>query len=221
MADIHGIAGIAAMANKSHILVDFKDLDTSSPGVIHKKLRNHRYELRDSSLRPIDNYNPSELEIHKYDENYKKPSNPHPLMPRLAAGIPFISFVVLFLLFLPIVLFTGSSVITDNASWVITALVVVVKLLWNSPETDMRMLEPFFILSRRHAPPSVLTMDYTSIAWGIMPIRAFINGHFLLCLVGVGSVLTEILTVCVTSFSGVNGNDLLQSLLSLNSTSTT
>jgi hypothetical protein len=49
VADVKGIAGIAAMANRSHILMDFKDMDTATPDEIHKRLKSHRYTLRNSS----------------------------------------------------------------------------------------------------------------------------------------------------------------------------
>src|SRR4051812_23612860 len=44
-------------------------------------------------------------------------------------------------------------------------------------------------------------------AFGWMPIRAFLNGHMLVGLVGLGSVLAEVLTVCATSFGNVSGTD--------------
>jgi hypothetical protein len=46
-------------------------------------------------------------------------------------------------------------------------------------------------------------------AFGYMPIRAFLNGDFLVACVGLGSVFAEILTVSVTSFVGVSGSDFL------------
>jgi hypothetical protein len=69
------------------------------------------------------------------------------------------------------------------------------------------MIEPFYILSKRHASPKILTLDYTAMVWGWMPIQAFLNGHFLVGLVGLGSVLAEALTVCSTSFAYVYGED--------------
>jgi hypothetical protein len=42
-SDPKGIAGIAAMATKSHILADFKGLDRAPLDQIHKRLRTRRY----------------------------------------------------------------------------------------------------------------------------------------------------------------------------------
>jgi hypothetical protein len=55
VADVKGIAGIAAISNRSHILMDFKNMDTATPELIHQTLKTHRYSLRNSSLAPEDN----------------------------------------------------------------------------------------------------------------------------------------------------------------------
>ena len=207
VADVKGIAGIAAMANRSHILMDFKNMDTASPEMIHQALKLHRYTLRNSSLSPDDKSEISQLDKDKYD-TMSHHENPHPLMLRLVAGIPFIISMMLFMMVVPIVLFAPNvNTITEKAPWFLTILAVCIKLAWGTLETDVRMIEPFYILSRRYASPKVLTLDYTAMAFGWMPIRAFLNGHFLVGLVGLGSVLAEVLTVCATSFGNVSGTD--------------
>lgn len=209
VADVKGIAGIAAMANRSHILMDFKDMDTAQPNAIHKRLKMHRYVLRNSSLAP-DPTNPlTAEEKDKYDSDQEKKSeNPHPLMLRLIFGIPFVLGMLLFMIGVPIILFQkNANIITDKAPWLLTVLAVGIKLAWGTLETDVRMIEPFYILSLRHASPKVLTLDYTAMAFGWLPIRAFMNGHFLVALVGLGSVLAEILTICASSFGSVSGMD--------------
>lgn len=208
MTDVKGIAGIAAMATKSHILMDFKDLDTVSPQNIHDKLKNHRYELRNSSLAP-SGARLSEADKHKYDTHHLSP-NPHPFMLRLSAGIPLISGMAAFAAVLPLVLFVqGAEIITSKASWLLTACAVLIKIGYQTLEQDLRMMEPFYRLSCRHASPKVLTLDYTSMAFAYMPLRAMLNGDLLVAFVGIGSVLAEILTVCVTSFAGVTGADFI------------
>lgn len=208
VADVKGIAGIAAMANRSHILMDFKNMDTASPDMIHKQLKAHRYSLRNSSLAPEDKTPLSQEDRDKYDAQHKHKENPHPLMLRLVAGIPFIFGMIAFMVLVPIILFErNANVVTDKAPWLMTALAVCIKLAWGTLETDVRMIEPFYILSKRHASPKVLTLDYTAMAFGWMPIRAFLNGHILVGLVGLGSVLAEVLTVCATSFGSVSGAD--------------
>ena len=210
VANVKGIAGIAAMANRSHILMDFKNMDLASPGKIHEQLKTHRYSLRNSSLAPEDSIPLSQEDKDKYDAEVKHKENPHPLMLRLIAGVPFIIGMSIFMVLVPIILFVQSvNVITDKIPWLMTALAVCIKLAWGTLETDVRMIEPFYILSKRHASPTVLTLDYTAMAFGWMPIRAFLNGHLLVGLVGLGSVLAEVLTVCATSFGNVSGVDFM------------
>lgn len=213
VADVKGIAGIAAMANRSHILMDFKNMDTATPEMIHKQLKAHRYSLRNSSLAPEDSKPLSQEDKDKYDNKLKKHQNPHPLMLRLVAGIPFIFSMMAFMVFVPIALFEPHvNIVTDKVPWLVTLLAVAIKLMWGTLDTDVRMIEPFYILSKRHASPKVLTLDYTSMAIGWMPIQAFFNGHTLVGLVGVGSVLAEVLTVCSSSFGNVSGIDFLRKL---------
>lgn len=205
VADVKGIAGIAAMANRSHILMDFKNMDTATPEMIHKKLNTHRYLLRNSSLAPDAKVPLTQEEKDKYD-TVTFAHNPHPLMLRLIAAIPFVIGIILFMAFIPIVLFQkNANILTEKAPWLLTVLAVCVKLGWGTLETDVRMIEPFYILSKRHASPKVLTLDYTAMAFGWMPIRAFSNGHYLVGAVGLGSVLAELLTVCCTSFANSDG----------------
>lgn len=207
VADVKGIAGIAAMANRSHILMDFKNMDTASPELIHQTLKSHRYSLRNSSLAPEDKVPLTQEEKDKYDQQTRH-ENPHPLMLRLIAGIPFIISMIVFMAVVPIILFQPSAnALTTKAPWFLTALAVCIKLAWGTLETDVRMIEPFYILSKRHASPQTLTLDYTAMAFGWMPIRAFTNGHVLVGLVGLGSVFAEILTICSTSFANVSGVD--------------
>lgn len=68
-------------------------------------------------------------------------------------------------------------------------------------DMNLRVIEPYYVLSRRNAPPQTLVMDYTGTVPGYFSILAWMNGHMLLGFVGLGSVLTEVLTVCVSSFS--------------------
>ena len=195
------------MANRSHILMDFKNMDTADPEMIHQTLKMHRYTLRNSSLAPDDKIEITKEEKDKYDQQVRH-ENPHPLMLRLIAGVPFIIGMVLFMVVVPIILFApNANIVTEKVPWLLTGLAVCIKLAWGTLETDVRMIEPFYILSKRHASPKVLTLDYTAMAFGWMPIRALLNGHLLVGLVGLGSVLAEVLTVCATSFGNVSGSD--------------
>ncbi|KXX81786.1 hypothetical protein MMYC01_202991 [Madurella mycetomatis] len=204
LADVKGIAGLASMATVSHILMDFKDMDVATHQDIHHRLKDHRYVLRNSSLAP-DNLNPpSKQERDKYTKNHLS-ANPQPLMLRSVGAFPFVGAVVLFTALLPVVLFTPATALTDRAPWLMTAIAVIIKLSWGALETDVRLMEPYYILSRRHAPPKTLTLDYTAMPFGWVAIRGLLNGHWLVFFVGFGTVLAEILTVLVTSLATVEG----------------
>lgn len=204
LADVKGIAGIAAMATVSHILMDFKDMDVATHQDIHDSLKNHRYMLRNSSLIP-DDLNP--LSKAEQDKETKNPlsANPKPLMLRSAGALSLIAAVLLFTVLIPIVLFTPATALTDRAPWLMTAVAVFIKLSWAALETDVRMTEPYYILWRRHAPAKTLTLDYTAMPFGWVAVRGLLNGHWLVFFVGFGTVLAEILTVLVTSLATVDG----------------
>ncbi|KAH6858971.1 hypothetical protein BKA58DRAFT_414634 [Alternaria rosae] len=194
-SDPKGIAGIAAMATKSHILTDFKGLDQASLPQIHKQLRQRRYILHKSSLWQGE-YIKSKEKIHEQG------SDPRPLMLRLWAGVPFIGFLFLFTFAVPFFTFVEEvAIVTQTVPWMMTGLATIIRILWNTMNSDVRMLQPFYILSLRHAPAKTLTLDYagTNPLW--LPFEAFFNGHYLVMLVAWGSIFAEILTVCVTSIS--------------------
>ncbi|KAF2176621.1 hypothetical protein K469DRAFT_606471 [Zopfia rhizophila CBS 207.26] len=195
-SDPKGIAGVAAMATRSHILADFHGLDTAPLHKIHKQLRHRRYILHKSSLWQ------GEYIRNGADRVREHGTDPRPLMLRLRAGVPFISFIILFAISIPIFMFIdGANTVTETIPFLLTALATIIKLLWGTMNCDIRMLEPFFILSNRRAPPRTLTLDYTGTNPAWLPIKAFLNKHYLVAVVGIGSILTEILTVCVSSFS--------------------
>ncbi|MBE3044935.1 DUF3433 domain-containing protein [Candidatus Bathyarchaeota archaeon] len=208
LSDVKGIAGLASMAVVCHILMDFKDMDTASHEDIHNRLQRRRYLLRNSALAP-DDENPasSQLQDEAGVPHTHLSENPHPLMLTAPGFVTYVVGVVLFMGFVTAVVFTEATVVTDRAPWVITALAVCVKLGWSTLDTDVRMMEPYYILSRRHAPPRTLALDYTAMPFGYMPWRAFRNGHTLMGLVGVGSVAAEVLTVLLTSLATVDGRD--------------
>jgi hypothetical protein len=196
LSDPKGIAGIAAMATKSHILNDFKGLDTAPNNVIHEQLRTRRYNLHKSSL--------WQGEYIRHDEKIPvtKQEHPHPILLRLSAGIPFIGYMIVFACVIPIFMFVGSAtVVTEKVPWLLTALATVVKLLWGCLDMNLRVIEPYYILSQRNAPPKTLTTDYTGTVPGFLSYQAARNGQYLVAFVGAGAILAEILTVCVTSFS--------------------
>lgn len=208
LSDVQGIAGLASMAVVSHILMDFKDMDTAKHKDIHQKLKHNRYMLRNSSLTPDDENPATSQERDRYEDVHLS-ENPHPLMLRPAGFIPFAFALWGFMGFVPAFLFTEADVVTDKAPWFVTAVAVCLKMSWNSLETAVRMMEPYYILSKRHAPSVILTLDYTAMPFGYLPIRALLNGHGVMFLVGFGSVIAEFLTILVTGLATVDGKDFL------------
>ncbi|GAO17116.1 hypothetical protein UVI_02026490 [Ustilaginoidea virens] len=208
LADVRGIAGIASMAVVSHILMDFKDMDTAKHRDIHHKLKHNRYILRNSSLAP-DDENPATSQERSRYEDIHLSENPHPLMLRPAGFVPFVISLWAFMAFVPGFLFSRADVVTDKAPWFVAAVAVCLKMSWNALETAVRMMEPYYILSKRHAPSKTLTLDYTALPFGYLPIRALFNGHMVMFLMGFGSVIAEFLTILVTGLATVDGKDFL------------
>ncbi|KAL7942145.1 hypothetical protein V8C42DRAFT_332677 [Trichoderma barbatum] len=207
VSDVRGIAGLASMAVVSHILMDFKDMDTATHGDIHNRLKYNRYMLRNSSLTP-DDATVSSKEKEKSND-HDLPANPHPVLLRPAGIISMIVGIFLFTGFIPVFLFTPATIITDKAPLVVTVLAVCLKMAWSGMETAVRMMEPYYILSKRHAPAKTLLLDYTALPFGYMPLRALLNGHLLVFFVGFGSVMAEFLTVLVAGLATVDGHDFL------------
>jgi len=196
LSDPKGIAGIAAMATRSHILTDFKGLDTAPLDKIHKQLRHRRYILHKSSLWQGEFIRNSTERVREHG------TDPRPLMLRLRAGVPYISFMILFAISIPIFMFNdGANVVTEKIPFFLTAIATIIKLIWGTMNNDIRMLEPFYLLSLHKAPPRTLTLDYTGTNPIFLPFKAALNKQYLVAIVGLGSILTEVLTVCVSSFS--------------------
>ncbi|KAF1978644.1 hypothetical protein BU23DRAFT_450074 [Bimuria novae-zelandiae CBS 107.79] len=210
LSDPNGIAGVAAMATRSHILADFKGLDTAPLEKIHKQLRHRRYILHKSSLWQ------GEYIRNATEKIPDTGSDPRPLMLRLRAGIPYICYMISLAVMLPIFLFVErAQIVTKKLPFLLTALATIVKLLWNTMNGDIRTVQPYHILAQRRAPAKTLTLDYTGTNPIVLPFKALLNRHYIVALVGVGSILAEMLTVCVSSFSvdgkkfipGQSGND--------------
>ena len=204
LSDPKGIAGIASMATTSHILQDFHGLDRVDEATIHKQLKHRRYILHKSSIWQGEYIS----HVHKQYEQ-KISRKPQLTMLTLTAGIPYIIFIISIAALIPVLLFVeGASIVTEKIPFLLTALATVIKFIWNTLDSDVRLIEPYFILSRRRAPARTLTLDYTGTPPGWIIIRAVFNRHFLVAIVGVGSVMVELLTVCVSSFS-VDGKQFL------------
>ncbi|RMZ75323.1 hypothetical protein DV737_g5339, partial [Chaetothyriales sp. CBS 132003] len=198
LSDPKGIAGLASMATKSHILRDFKGLDQADHVTIHKRLAHRRFVLYKSSLWQ------GELQVESDDlqGSEDKLKSPHPMMLRKRYGAPFIGFMIFGLFTIPLISLSPARVVPNTVPWLPVLLATLLKLLFATFESDVRLMEPFYILSKGNAPPHrCLTLDYQATVYGWMPIKALMNGHLLVALVGLASVMLDILTVTVGSFS--------------------
>ena len=96
--DLKGIAGIATMATKSHILNEFRGLDKASHQTIHKQLAHRRFILHKGSLWQGEYITRSGSE----DEATPKPKNPHPVALHLPVGLIFMFSLLLFAALIPV-----------------------------------------------------------------------------------------------------------------------
>ncbi|EXJ87948.1 hypothetical protein A1O1_04875 [Capronia coronata CBS 617.96] len=206
LSDPKGIAGIASMATKSHIVQDFAGLDVADRKEIHKRLQHRRYLLYKSSIWQGEWSETSE----RIQDSERKLTSPHPVMLRIEAAIPFLLFMVFCLVSVPIITLTPANVVPNAAPWLPIVVATGLKLLFSTFEADVRLMEPFYQLSKGNArPENSLTLDYQATAYGWMPIRALWKRHYLVALVGCSSVALDVLTVTVGSFS-VNARDFLK-----------
>ncbi|PGH04878.1 hypothetical protein AJ79_06963 [Helicocarpus griseus UAMH5409] len=206
MSDPKGIAGIASMATKSHILTDFQEMDEAQHNEIHKRLNKHRYILYKSTI-----WHGEYIKQERRDPYAeRKVGNPHPLVLQLKTGVAFLAFLLLCLMFIPVINFTPVNVVANKLPWLPVLIATLVKQFWAMFEFAVRAIEPFYVLSKGNATPQVtLTLDYRGTPYGLLPFQALRNRHYIVALAGFGSMLGDILTVTVSSFS-VNGNDLIR-----------
>lgn len=141
-SDPKGIAGIAAMATKSHILNDFQDMDLATLGQIHKRLDHRRFILYKSSIWQ------GQYERDKDPLPKGKHQSPHPFMLQLKFGVPFIIVLFFILGAIPLISFTRARIIPNDAPWLPIALATILKMIWTTLESDVRLIEPFYQLSK-------------------------------------------------------------------------
>ncbi|KAL2436554.1 hypothetical protein ABEF95_011980 [Exophiala dermatitidis] len=205
LSDPKGIAGIASMATKSHILQDFAGLDLANRQEIHQRLQHRRYVLYKSSIWQGEWSETSE----PIQDSERKLKSPHPAMLRTQAAVWFLLFQVFCLVAVPIITLTDGNVVPNTLPWLSIVVATLLKLLFSTFESDVRLMEPFYQLSKGQArPENSLTLDYQATVYGWMPFRALWKRHYLVALVGFSSVALDVLTVTVGSFS-VNAKDLI------------
>lgn len=201
--DPSGIAGVAAMATKSHILMDFHDLDLATEETIHKHLNKRTYILHQGALWQAQMLHESER-----DHTAPRAMNPHPLLLRVKGMGPFMAFCLIMVVLVPVVVYNRTAnVIIDKTPWIITGISILIKSIWELLEKEMRMLEPFWILWNRDAPSSVLTLDYSATIPGFIVLKALVKRHWLLAWVTFVTVLIEVLTVVLGSLDTQGGEE--------------
>lgn len=200
LSDPRGVAGIASMATKSHILTDFRGMDESLHDEIHEKLRHRRYILYKSTIWQGE-YIKKTTDPDETDTN-TKPTNPHPIILRKTSLVAFIIFLIICLPFVPAISFTDLGGIFHDLPWLPILIATLIKQLWATLEFAVKMMEPFHTLSLGNARPDLtLTLDYQGVPYGILPCKALLKKHYLVSLIGACSILGDTLTVTFSSLS--------------------
>ncbi|KAF8429679.1 hypothetical protein EV426DRAFT_582376 [Tirmania nivea] len=203
VGDPSGIAGVAAMANKAHILMDFSGLDLAGTKKIHKQLSQRTYILHKSCL-----WQAEFLKEHERPTEIVKDQNAHPLLLRLEGGLPLLGYLVLVMIMLPFLMGKASfQKLLSESTWFLTVLSISIKMFWEIIDRDLRMLQPFYLLYRRHAHSDVLTLDYTATIPGWIIVKTLQNKHYLLSYITTITLLNEVLTVCMGSLDPVSGDE--------------
>lgn len=207
LSDPGGISGLLGMCTKSHILNDFASLEVRpSDKDIGRLLSHRRYILHKSCLwqgeyiRGQDDTS-SQLDPVKMSSHPDARPRDHPFTLPLSQGIPAFIFILVVLALVPTLIFTPANIVLDKLPFLMTALGITVRLLWTLFDTNIRLTEPYYHLVRRRAVPNFLTVDYTGTVSFALPFKALKKGRYTLALVSTNSILLDVLTVCLSSFS--------------------
>jgi Protein of unknown function (DUF3433) len=205
LSDPKGIAGIASMATKSHILNDFQGMDTATDNDIHKKLRHRRYVLYKSSIWQGEYIKYTEDLSSQYEQQenrQKKQTSPHPIALHKGPGIAFLVYLTFLVAFIPVLTYTNANVVAEKLPWLPVLLAVIARQMWTTLESTVKLLEPFYALSQGNArPENTLILDYQGTPYGLLPFQAILDKHYLVSLMGIGSILSDVLTVTSASLS--------------------
>jgi hypothetical protein len=202
ISDPCGIASLLAMTTRSHILGDFLDLDVrSSDHDLGALLSGRRYVLHKGSL-----WQGEYARRNASVEPTLRPSPEHSFTLPLSQGLPIFVFVLSLLPLVPIFIFTSANIVLQKLPFLMTTLGIAVKLCYALFDTNIRLTEPYYHLVRRNAKSNVLTIDYTGTISFALPFKALRQRHYTLALVATNSVMLEVLTVCLSSFSAKGTN---------------
>ncbi|RHZ62984.1 DUF3433 domain-containing protein [Aspergillus thermomutatus] len=104
--------------------------------------------------------------------------------------------------FIPAIAYTPLKTVARSTPWLPILLATTIKQLWSTLEFGLKMLQPFHTLAHGRArPDQTLTLDYQGTPYGVLVLQALLNKHYLVALVGTGSILADILTVTLSSLS--------------------
>lgn len=198
--DPRGLAGIAAMAVQSPILADFEGMDNNLHDDIHEKLQHRRYILRGFrlTLQGEGEIKPNAPGVSRSGD----PESPLPIILRPLWMISYIVFLCCCLPWIPVVSYTSMNVITNTLPWLPVLTAAIIKQVWATLDFNLKLMEPYYRLCKGNSRPDrALTLDYQGTPYGILPYKALLNRHYLVALVGVGSILADVLTVTLTSLS--------------------
>ncbi|KIW23093.1 uncharacterized protein PV07_11319 [Cladophialophora immunda] len=195
----YGIAGVLSVIADGNVLEKLEELGVHATRQdIAAKLSHEHFALRNGCLWQI-----TALGDVERSGRVPQPQNVRPR--RCVPGKSLVFILVLLgivISVLTVVLsLTGARDILKAVPWIGTAFAVVYKLLWGQFEVFHRGTEPYFQLWRGNAPPSVLFVDYTGLPIVVLPLEALRRKHYQLALLGLNSILAEVLVVCVASVS--------------------
>lgn len=201
LSDPLGVAGIAAMANRSHILAEFQGMDESLHDDIHKRLRHRQYILYKSTIWQGEYIGEGADESDT--EEPRKPPNPQPIILRPVWLMAFIIFMVICLPFVPAITYDPRlNHVIRNIPWLPVLVATLIKQLWATLEFNVKMMEPFHTLTKGNArPDQTLTLDYQGTPYGLILFKSLRNRHWLVALVGFGAILSDLLTVTFSSLA--------------------
>jgi len=200
LSDPLGVAGIAAMANRSHILAEFQGMDESLHDDIHKQLQHRRYILYKSTIWQGEY---TDTDQGTDTEKPLKPPNPQPIILRPVWLMAFIIFMIICLPFVPAITYDRRlNHIIRDIPWLPVLVATLIKQLWATLEFNVKMMEPFHTLTKGNArPEQTLTLDYQGTPYGVILFKSLCNHHWLVALVGLGSILSDLLTITFSSLA--------------------
>lgn len=200
VGDPKGIAGVAAMATRSNILNDFKDLDTASNYRPGSKFGSRHYKLYRGTLwQGILPDTERRMRARTYEGNRLLPL----IMLRRSTGWMLILYLLFATTFMTVFLLHvqrppstrfGMAFVPGS----LTLVAASIKACWSGFDIHLRIMEPYSILSERRASPDVLTLDYTGMAPLWVTFQALKKKRRSVALASFGSVLASVLLICTT-----------------------